>query len=257
MTSECGHFAEEHLVDQGLLLRRLLELALQGGLLIQEVEVGVHHVLLGHEEEKLLLVHGLLLRVVSYLRQDLLLLLKLLIKAARVAQSAIEVQRVARILVSKKHRLLILRRVLQEIGTERVQVLVLKQSIDRRLVGDLLVLQSQVVGARRGVRSHGVIEAVEVVVRAGEQATASLRTEGIHVDHVMTMGSHFKLIMSQSGLLGRPTVLHSFDQILIALLGRRVVILPVLLVVEAHLEVRRKGLWHHQGFLGQLLIGPA
>ena len=140
MTSECGHFAEEHLVEQGLLLRRLLELTLQGGLLVQEVEVRVHHVLLGHEEEKLLLVHGLLLRVAGYLRQELLLLLKLLVKAARVAQSAIEVQRVARILVSKKHRLLILRRVLQEISTERVQVLVLKQSIDRRLVGDLLVL---------------------------------------------------------------------------------------------------------------------
>ena len=108
LTSEGGHFAEEHLVDQGLLLRRLLKL-LQCGLLIQEVEVGIHHVLLGHEEEELLLVHGLLLRVAGYLRQELLLLLKLLVEAARVPQSAIEVQCVTRILVSKKHRLLILR----------------------------------------------------------------------------------------------------------------------------------------------------
>ena len=71
------------------------------------------------------------------------------------------------------------------------------------------------------------------------------------------MGAHFELIVSQIGLLGRPTVLHSFNQILIALLGRRVIILPVLLVLEAHLEVRGKSLWQHKGLLGQLLIGPA
>ena len=87
-----------------MLLRCLLEL-LQGRLLIQEVDVRVHHVLLGHEEEKLLLVHGLLLRVAGHLGEKLLLLLELLVKTAWVAQGAIEVQSISRILVSEEHLL--------------------------------------------------------------------------------------------------------------------------------------------------------
>ena len=118
-----------------------------------------------------------------------------LLEAARV-QRIVKVQIFSGILMAQEHLLWVLRRlirVLQEVGTEWVQVGVLKQGLcEGCLVGCKLVLLVHVACIIVGLGCEGGVEAS----KATRPAT-SLRTECVHIDHVLPIASKFKLITSK------------------------------------------------------------